>query len=100
MKILGAIVGILLGLFGLVITAGILISIAEGTSGYSPDADIVGLLLLGVVPLVGGVALFLYSFRSGTKTKNELRNCIRCNRPLTPEWVTCPYCGEQVPTDV
>ena len=48
----------LIGVFGVVMIAGVLIQLLEGTSKYSPTTDLLLTLLFGVLPVAGG--LFLY----------------------------------------
>jgi uncharacterized membrane protein YidH (DUF202 family) len=52
---LQVVMAILLGVFGLVMIAGVSIQFLEGTSKYSMLTDGVLTVLLGIVPLVGGV---------------------------------------------
>jgi len=49
---------VLMGVFGLVIIAGVLIQILEGTSKYSPTSDFLLGVLFGILPLAGGVLLY------------------------------------------
>ena len=52
---LQVVVAALLGVFGLVMIVGVSIQFLEGTSKYSMVTDGVLTVLLGIVPLVGGV---------------------------------------------
>ena len=52
---LQVVVAVLLGVFGLVMIVGVSIQFLEGTSKYSMVTDGVLTVLLGIVPLVGGV---------------------------------------------
>ena len=52
---LKVVVAALLGVFGLVMIVGVSIQFLEGTSKYSMVTDGVLTVLLGIVPLVGGV---------------------------------------------
>ena len=54
MKILLLIIGIPLIIFGVLMTAGLAIELFEGTTNYSIGSDIIGLLLLGITPIIGG----------------------------------------------
>ncbi len=51
-------VAVLVGLFGFVMIAGVLIQTLEGTSKYSARTDLVLAFLLGILPLAAGVYLF------------------------------------------
>jgi len=55
---LSVVFAVLIGLFGFVMLAGVLIQALEGTSKYSRFTDVTLTILLGVVPLVGGVLLY------------------------------------------
>ena len=55
MKILLLIIGIPLIIFGVLMTFGLAIELFEGTSNYSIGSDIIGLLLLGITPIIGGL---------------------------------------------
>ena len=55
---LSVVFAVLIGLFGFVMLAGVLIGALEGTSKYSRSTDVTLTILLGVVPLVGGVLLY------------------------------------------
>ena len=52
---LQVVVAVLLGVFGLVMIVGVSIQFLEGTSKYSMVTDGVLTVLLGILPLVGGV---------------------------------------------
>ena len=58
MKAASIIVGILFILFGAIIVLGSIFTIIDGDSGYTLVIDVVGMLFLGIVPLVGGVFVF------------------------------------------
>jgi hypothetical protein len=49
---------VLVALFGFVMISGALIGVLEGDSGYTPTTNLVLSVLLGVIPLAGGVLLF------------------------------------------
>jgi ABC-type nickel/cobalt efflux system permease component RcnA len=51
-------VAVLIGLFGFVMIAGVLIGTLEGTSKYSARTDLVLAFLLGILPLAVGAFLF------------------------------------------
>jgi uncharacterized integral membrane protein len=55
MKALLLIAGILLVLFGVLISLGFTIEFIEGTSEYPVGINIIGLLLVGIVPIAGGL---------------------------------------------
>ena len=55
---LQVVVAALLGVFGLVMIVGVSIQALEGTSKYSMVTDGVLTVLLGILPLVGGVWLY------------------------------------------
>jgi hypothetical protein len=55
---LSVVFAMLLSLFGFVMLVGVLIGALEGTSKYSRFTDVTLSILLGVVPLVGGVLLY------------------------------------------
>jgi hypothetical protein len=48
----------LIGVFGVVMIAGVLIQLLEGTSKYSPTTDLLLTLLFGVLPVAGGLLLY------------------------------------------
>jgi len=48
----------LIGVFGVVMIAGVLIQLLEGTSKYSLTTDLLLSLLFGVLPLAGGLLLY------------------------------------------
>jgi TRAP-type C4-dicarboxylate transport system permease small subunit len=52
------VVAVLLGLFGFVMLAGVLIGVLEGTSRYSPVTDLSLSFLFGVLPLALSWLLF------------------------------------------
>jgi hypothetical protein len=49
---------LLIGAFGVVMIAGVLIQLLEGTSKYSPVTDFLLGLLLGALPLIFGLLLY------------------------------------------
>ena len=55
---LSAVFAVVLSLFGFVMLVGVLIGALEGTSKYSRLTDVTLTILLGVVPLIGGVLLY------------------------------------------
>jgi hypothetical protein len=55
---LSVVFAVVLGLFGFVMLVGVLIGALEGTSKYSRFTDVTLTILLGVVPLVGGILLY------------------------------------------
>jgi hypothetical protein len=57
MKIAALIVAFFSILFGSAILLGGVVSIVDGDSGYPIFVDIMGMLVLGVVPVVGGIIL-------------------------------------------
>ncbi len=57
MKALLLIVGILLAVFGGVVSLGVAIGFIDGTSEYAVGGDIIGLVFLGIGPIVGGLFL-------------------------------------------
>jgi len=48
----------LIGVFGVVMIAGVLIQLLEGTSKYSPTTDLLLTLLFGVLPVAGSLLLY------------------------------------------
>jgi len=55
---LSVVFAVVLSLFGFVLLVGVLIGALEGTSKYSRFTDVTLSILLGVVPLIGGVVLY------------------------------------------
>jgi hypothetical protein len=55
---LSVVFAVVLSLFGFVMLVGVLIGALEGTSKYSRFTDVTLTILLGVVPLVGGIRLY------------------------------------------
>jgi hypothetical protein len=66
-------VALLIGFFGFVMIAGVLIGVLEGTSKYSPSTNLVLSFLLGVLPLAGGLLLYWGVRRAVAKRKGEER---------------------------
>ncbi len=64
---------LLIGLFGVVILAGILIGTLEGTSEYSPSTNLLLSFLFGVFPLAGGLFLFWRVRRAAARRKGEAK---------------------------
>ena len=61
-------IGVLAGGFGLVIGFGTVLKMLDGTSEYPLSADLTGLVVLGLLPLVGGIWMCVR-----TKRKAALR---------------------------
>jgi len=55
---LSVVFAVIVSLFGFVMLVGVLIGAIEGTSKYSRFTDVTLTILLGIVPLVGGVHLY------------------------------------------
>ena len=55
---LSAVFAVVLGLFGFLMLVGVLIGALEGTSKYSRFTDVTLSILLGTVPLAGGILLY------------------------------------------
>ena len=55
---LQVVVAVLLGVFGVVILAGVCIGIVEGTSKYSLVTDLLLTILFGILPIVCGIGLY------------------------------------------
>ena len=51
-------VAVLLGVFGIVILAGVCIGVLEGTSKYSLGTDLLLTILFGILPIVYGIVLY------------------------------------------
>jgi len=64
---------LLIGVFGFVMIAGVLIQILERTSKYSPTTDLLLSLWFGVLPLAGGVLLYRRVRRAVAKREAEER---------------------------
>jgi hypothetical protein len=64
-------VAVLIGLFGFVMIAGVLIGTLEGTSKYSARTDLVLAFLLGILPLAAGAFLFWRVRRAVAQRKWE-----------------------------
>lgn len=86
---LQVVVAALLGVFGLVMIAGVSIQALEGTSKYSRVTDVLLTFLLGIVPLVGAVWLYKRARQAATRRtvddseKIVLRLAKRCQGVLT-----------------
>jgi hypothetical protein len=63
MKILQILIGVPLTLFGLAIVTGTLLNTINGTSNYSSTESLIIIILLGILPSLGG----LYLSRLSTK---------------------------------
>lgn len=59
MKIVLVVLGLPLMFFGLVMSLGTIVGLTEGTSDYSVTTDIIGLVCMGIVPLVIGLGLLV-----------------------------------------
>jgi hypothetical protein len=70
---LAVVFALLVGVFGLVMLIGVLIQLVEGTSKYSVVTDVLLSVLLGVVPLVGGVVLYRRVRRAVARRVREER---------------------------
>ena len=55
---LQVVVAVLLGVFGIVILAGVCIGVLEGTSKYSLGTDLLLTILFGILPIVYGIVLY------------------------------------------
>jgi hypothetical protein len=66
-------VALLIGIFGFVILAGVLIGSFEGTSQYSPSTNLLLSFLFGVFPLASGLFLFWRVRRAVARRKGEER---------------------------
>ena len=55
---LQVVVAVLLGVFGVVILAGVCIGMVEGTSKYSLVTDVMLTILFGILPIVCGIRLY------------------------------------------
>jgi hypothetical protein len=55
---LSVVFAVVISLFGFLMLVGVLIGALEGTSKYSRFTDVTLTILLGVVPLVGGIRLY------------------------------------------
>ena len=59
--------------------------------GWFPFGGLFGLLILA------GLAVLVVAALVGTsKPQAARRACSNCGKPLEPEWVNCPYCGQKV----
>jgi len=70
---LAVVFALLVSVFGLVMLAGVLIQFLEGTSKYSLVTDVLLSILLGVLPLVGGVILYRRVRRTVARRQREER---------------------------
>ena len=70
---LALVVAVLIGLFGLVMIAGVLIGVLEDTSDYSPSTNAMMTLLFGVLPLAIGVLLVWRVRRAAARRRQEAR---------------------------
>jgi predicted transcriptional regulator len=61
------------GLFGFVILVGVLIQLLEGTSKHAVVTDVLLAILLGVIPLIGGVILYRRVRRTVARRQQEER---------------------------
>ena len=64
MKIIVFIVGVSLVLFGCIIILGVVVGLLEGTSEYAIATDITGMVLLGGLPVAGGLFLCRWALSS------------------------------------
>jgi hypothetical protein len=70
---LAVVCAVVVGLFGFVMLAGVIIQFFEGTSKYSAFTDVLLSILLGVFPLVGGAALYGRVRRAVARRQREAR---------------------------
>jgi hypothetical protein len=68
---LQAVIAVLLGMFGVVILAGVCIGILEGTSKYSLVTDVLLTLLFGILPVVCSMVLYKRIRQAVTRRTTE-----------------------------
>ena len=68
---LQVVVAVLLGVFGVVILAGVCIEMVEGTSKYSLATDVMLTILFGILPIVCGIRLYKRIRQAVTKRTVE-----------------------------
>jgi uncharacterized membrane protein len=54
---------------------------------------IIPLLLIGLI--VAGIILVV-SVAKQPKTVTPAASCSNCGKPVQPDWINCPYCGEKL----
>ena len=96
MKYIPLIIGVILSLFGLIVIAGTAMNMVAPAAKYSTSDYAIAMVIFGILPLAGGIALCVFAFKKFGKSKVKLQSCSKCNRSLEPGWTTCPHCGEKV----
>ena len=71
MKMLLLIIGIPLIIFGVLMMFGLAIELFEGTSNYSIDTDITGLVLIGIISIIGGLIYVVEYCNNEVVMKNQ-----------------------------
>jgi cadmium resistance protein CadD (predicted permease) len=68
---LQVVVAVLLGVFGVVILAGVCIGVLEGTSKYSLSTDVLLTVLFGILPIICGIRLYIRTRQAVTRRSVE-----------------------------